>query len=267
MTNNSIIRKPAVSGTFYPENGNELEKMINSFLAKTTTVINKPPKAIISPHAGYIYSGQTAAHAYKQIEGCDFTNVLLLGPTHRVPFINIAASSADYFKTPLGDIPVNTEAISSLIQHPEVAIIDSAHSREHSLETQLPFLQMVLPKRFQIIPLLVGPSDIPAIEKILTPIIKDENTIIVVSSDLSHFHDYATANELDIETTDQIENLSQKELIGKQACGCFPINCLLEIARNEHMKVTTLARCNSGDSQGDKNSVVGYGAYAFEQQQ
>lgn len=260
------IRQPAVSGSFYPDNPHGLKSMISSLLQQASTETEPPvaPKAIIVPHAGYIYSGEVAASAYARLLPARniIKRVVLLGPAHRVGFSGMALSHADFFSTPLGDIPLDSQAIALLAKYPLVDYLDQAHKEEHSLEVQLPFLQMVL-NSFNLVPVVVGDCPPEPIEQVLELFYAKQDTLIVISSDLSHFHDYATAQRLDQETSHRIESLDYRHLDYHSACGRAPISGLLALAEKLSLSVETIDLRNSGDTAGDKSRVVGYGAYVI----
>ncbi len=259
-----LIRQPAVAGTFYPANPEVLQKMINTFLDAIQS-ITKVPKAIIVPHAGYIYSGEIAATAYSRLKaGADkIQRVVIVAPSHHVAFEGLAVSQADFFNTPLGDIPLNKTAIQTLLTLPFVSYSDEAHASEHSLEVQLPFLQTVL-NVFTLIPIVVGDATAAQVSQVLELFYDDEDTLIVISSDLSHFHDYATAQRLDSETSRKIENLDYQHLNYDSACGRIGVSGLLVLAQKKSRQVQTIDLRNSGDTAGDKSRVVGYGAYVID---
>ncbi|MCU0937350.1 MAG: AmmeMemoRadiSam system protein B [Gammaproteobacteria bacterium] len=259
----ALVRRPAVAGMFYPDDPRELRESVQALLA-AAPALGPAPKALIAPHAGYVYSGPTAAVAYARLVPARETirRVVLLGPSHRVPFAGIAACRADVFETPLGRIPVDTGALDQIADLPQVQALDAAHLREHSLEVQLPFLQVVL-RDFALVPLVVGDASPDQVAQVLDRLWGGPETLIVVSSDLSHYHDYATAQRLDRETSRLIEGLSRAELHGEQACGCRPINGLLRAARSHGLGAALLDLRNSGDTAGPRDRVVGYGAYAF----
>jgi len=262
--NNKSIRKPAVADMFYPGDPDELHRMISAFLneAKSGEGV---PKAIIAPHAGYIYSGPIAASVYAHIAPAQNTisRVILLGPSHRVPFQGIAASSMDAFATPLGTIPLDREAIESILDLPQVRELDPAHTQEHSLEVQLPFLQEVL-NDFSLVPLAVGDAAPEEVKEVLEQLWGGQETLIVISSDLSHYHDYATAAAIDKETSNAIEALQPEKIGYDQACGRTPIAGLLLIAKEKGLKAHLIDLRSSGDTAGPRDQVVGYGAYIFE---
>lgn len=254
-----MIRNAAVAGQFYPADPLELEAQVRGMLAQSFTR-EVSVKALIAPHAGYIYSGQVAAQAYRLLENrVDIRQVVLLGPAHYVYVEGLAISSASHFSTPLGQIPLNRERIEGVQDMPQVCVSDAAHAPEHSLEVHLPFLQLVLGE-FQLVPILVGVSEPEETAEVIDRLWGGEENLIVVSSDLSHFHPYREAQQLDQRTSRAICHLSE-ELRGEEACGCHAINGLMNCAKRREMAVTLLNNCNSGDTAGDKNRVVGYGAY------
>jgi AmmeMemoRadiSam system protein B len=238
--------------------------MIQSFLGETKAEGSRP-KAIIAPHAGYIYSGPIAATAYARLQpGRDvIRRVVLLGPSHRVAFHGLAVSSAGAFATPLGEISVDRTAIEALLQLPFVHLVDQAHALEHSLEVHLPFLQEVL-DRFSLVPIVVGDADPPQVAEVLDLLWDGDETVIVISSDLSHYHDYATAKRMDRATSEAIEALRPEDIGYEDACGRLPVSGLLLAARARGLKLKTVDLRNSGDTAGAKDSVVGYGAYVLE---
>tara|TARA_R110001592_G_scaffold113322_1_gene312365 strand:+ start:10992 stop:11789 length:798 start_codon:yes stop_codon:yes gene_type:complete len=260
------IRKAAVAGQFYPDDPQQLHEIISGLLSEAASLekSNGQPKAIIVPHAGYIYSGLAAASAFASLLPFrkKITRIVLLGPSHRVGFKGLAVSSADYFQTPLGDIPIEKETIAQILSLPQVSSLDEAHQLEHSLEVELPFLQEVLDD-FSLIPIVVGDADGQAVSEVLELLWGSEETLIVISSDLSHFHEYKTAQQQDEATCQAIETLAPELINYDDACGRNPIKGMLVSAQKHNLRVTTLALCNSGDTAGDKNRVVGYGAWAL----
>jgi hypothetical protein len=223
------------------------------------------PKAIIVPHAGYIYSGPIAASAYALLAPLRerIKRVVLLGPCHRVPLRGLAATSADFFETPLGSIAIDHKALDQILSLPQVQLFDSTHAQEHSIEVQLPFLQEVLAD-FTLVPLVVGDAEAEDVDEVLELLWGGDETLIVISSDLSHYHDYNSARILDSRTSQAIEQLDGTSIQYGDACGRNPVIGLLLAARKRHLKVTTLDLRNSGDTAGDRSRVVGYGAWAFE---
>jgi MEMO1 family protein len=258
------IQKPVVAGTFYPSDPDELRMQVRQFISAANTEPCRPPKALIAPHAGYIYSGPVAGSAYAQLSGsADIINrIVLLAPSHRVAFRGIAYSSCEIFRTPLGDVEVDVDALSMLEDLPQVNLLDQAFSQEHSLEVHLPFLQETL-RHFKIVPLVVGDIDPASVTEVLERLWGGEETLIVISSDLSHYLDYATARTMDAATSRAIENLQSEGLSHEQACGGTPVRGLLMAARHNHLEAKVLDLRNSGDTAGPKDRVVGYGAYVF----
>ncbi len=258
-------RQPAVAGSFYPASATELRATVERLLgaAKPQSL---SAKALIAPHAGYIYSGPIAATAYATLapRADAIHRVVLLGPSHFVPFRGLALPDAEAFETPLGRIELDRAALLMLQGHPAVQVLGEAHEREHSLEVQLPFLQVAL-KEFTLVPLAVGHAEPGQVAAVLDLLWGGEETLIVISSDLSHYRSYEAAALIDAETAKAIERLDEEPLDGDHACGCHPIRGLLRVARRRHMKVLPLDRRNSGDTAGDRRRVVGYGAWAFMQ--
>ena len=259
----SRVRSAAVAGLFYPADPAQLHNDIQTMLASPEQAVSAP-KALIVPHAGYIYSGPVAASAYVQLKNISqrIQRVILLGPCHRVPLRGLATSSADYFETPLGRIKIDRDAINAIISLPQVEEFDLTHQQEHSLEVQLPFLQEVLDS-FSLVPLVVGDASAVEVSEALELLWGGDETLIVISSDLSHYHDYNTARAMDTETCHAIEQLNADAIHYDQACGRNPVTGLLLAAKAHGLQATTLDLRNSGDTAGDKSQVVGYGAWAF----
>ncbi len=257
------VRQPAVAGTFYPADPQELRTMIDGFLEQAESA-DSAPKALIVPHAGYIYSGPVAASGYKRLAPARETirRVVLLGPAHRVPLRGMAVSSADAFATPLGTVGLDKPAIADVLRLPRVQTLDAAHDREHSLEVQLPFLQVVLAD-FVLVPIVVGQATRQEVADVLETVWGGDETRIVISSDLSHYHDSQRASRLDRITSETIERLSYEDLTSEQACGYSSIRGLLSVARDRNLQVTTLDLRSSGDTAGPRDQVVGYGAYVL----
>ena len=260
----STIRPAAVAGMFYPADRDELHEMVSAFLQAVPASSEPAPKAIIAPHAGYIYSGPIAATAYARLSTVRDTikRVVLLGPSHRVGFIGIATSGADYFHTPLGDVALDQELREQVANLRGVQQFDQAHQMEHSLEVHLPFLQEVLGE-FTLLPLVVGDARPEDVAEVLRTVWGGEETLIVVSSDLSHYHDYATAQRMDRATSSAIEQLNPGAIDYGDACGRTPLSGLLLLAKEKHLSATTIDLRNSGDTAGPHDQVVGYGAYLF----
>lgn len=259
------IRSPAVAGKLYPDNSDELSSSLQRYLQQNKTLLlNKKPLALIVPHANYHYCAPIAASAYKQIVpfAQEISRVVLLGPAHHEPLLGIATSNADAFQTPLGNVPLDKYAIQQLSQFPFVQVNEAVHHQEHSLEVQLPFLQKILPK-FRIIPLVIGQLEDRYISDIINSLWQEDNTLFLASSDLSHYLDYTRAVHCDQATANAIENLQAKDIHYEQACGRSAIAGLLLSAQKHGLQAQTLDLRNSGDTQGDKEHVIGYGAWAF----
>lgn len=259
------IRRPAVAGTFYPSSEPALRSALAE-CARRSTSVRPPgrPKALIAPHAGYIYSGPVAASAYTALApwGREISRVVLLGPSHHVAFRGLATSSAEYFLTPLGPIQLDLGAILTLQELPFVRCRDDAHTSEHSLEVHLPFLQEVLDD-FRLVPLVVGDAKPTDVAAALDRVWGGDETLIVVSTDLSHYHTYDSARNVDAETGRAIRRLDPAVIDGGRACGFRALNGLLAAASERGLEVTALDERNSGDTAGDRRRVVGYGSYAF----
>lgn len=259
----SLSRSPAVAGLFYPGDPRVLKQTVDDYLAEASPD-GEPPKALIVPHAGFVYSGPIAASAYATLVKARaiVRRVVLLGPAHRVPLRGLAASSADRFETPLGTVALDRAATDLALALPQVRVMDAAHAQEHSLEVQLPFLQEVL-ERFTLVPFVVGDTGPDEVAEVLDLLWGGPETLIVISSDLSHYHTYATARALDTATSAAIEALRPQDIGYEQACGRIPVNGLLAVARRRGLHARTLDLRNSGDTAGSRDQVVGYGAYVF----
>lgn len=259
----SYQRLPAVAGTFYPADPVALRRMVDGFLAQAEAS-GAPPKALVAPHAGYVYSGPVAASIYARLMPVRHAirRVVLLGPSHRVPLRGIAMSGAREFVTPLGAIPLDREAMAGLQDLPQVGVLDEAHALEHSLEVHLPFLQAILDD-FSLVPLVVGETTPEEVAEVLDRLWGGDETLIVVSSDLSHYHGYDQARALDQETSELIASLGSTRIDGDHACGCRPLNGLIQAAKRRGLHGEIVDLRNSGDTAGPRDRVVGYGAYGF----
>lgn len=258
------IRPSAVAGTFYPYPKQELQRDINIFLDEVQPSAHAAsPKAIIVPHAGYVYSGPTAAAAYSRLSAARKTirRVVLLGPVHRVPVHGLALPGVEAFETPLGQIELDQPAMDAIAVMPQVVVSAAAHAMEHSLEVQLPFLQTVLDD-FKLVPLAVGDATAGEVAEVLDKLWGGAETLIVISSDLSHFLPYRLAQSVDQDSVNRILDM-RGELSHDQACGGTPINGFLLAAKRHKLQPELLDLRNSGDTAGDKNRVVGYAAFAF----
>lgn len=264
----TLARPPAVAGAFYPADAATLSRDIQAYLdavengAPVTHA--SPPKALIVPHAGYVYSAPVAAYAFAKLLPLKnkIERVVLLGPCHRVPVLGLALSSADSFTTPLGDVALDHTLDTALLALDQVQVYDATHIPEHSLEVQVPFLQAVLGD-FKLLPLVVGDASPDQVAEVLECVWGGAETLIVISSDLSHYLDYNAARAIDQQTCHAIETLDTQAIGDNQACGRMPVKGLLEMAHRRGLSVETLDLRNSGDTAGPRNQVVGYGAWAF----
>lgn len=262
--NKPATRPAAVAGMFYPAHAAELRREVDELLAGAAEKRrNAVPKALIAPHAGYVYSGPIAASAYTQIApaAARIRRVALLGPAHRVPVRGLALPEAQRFATPLGEVAVDAEAAATLRTLPQVVEHGPAHAAEHSLEVHLPFLQRLLGE-FTLVPLVVGDATSSEVAEVLDCLWGDDQTLIVVSSDLSHYLSYDTARRTDQATIARVQAL-QPTLDHQQACGATPVNGLLLLAQRRGLQAEVLDLRNSGDTAGDRHRVVGYAAVAF----
>jgi hypothetical protein len=256
-------RRPAVAGAFYPREARALQAEVEAYLAAVRATAEAAPKAIIAPHAGYIYSGPIAASIYARLAPLRgrVRRVVLVGPAHRVYVTGAAIPSARAFGSPLGDVTLDAEALAALRSLPFVEESDRAHALEHSLEVHLPFLQAVLGD-FLLVPIVVGDADPGQMARILEAVWGGDETLVVVSSDLSHYLPYEAARARDRNTADAILRLEAR-LDPEEACGAAPINGLLEVARRRGLRAELVDLRNSGDTAGDRDRVVGYASFAF----
>ena len=262
-TFSSSARPPAVAGLFYPGDRATLSRTLTQMLAIARPAHAAAPKALIAPHAGYIYSGPIAASAYALLAPARATikRVVLLGPTHRVAVRGLALPSVGRFATPLGAVEIDSEAVAALKKLPQVVVSDPAHALEHSLEVHLPFLQTVL-EDFKLVPLAVGDAHPSEVAQVIETLWGGPETLIVVSSDLSHYLPYDDARNVDRDTTDAILAL-RSDIDHEQACGATPVCGLALAAKRHHVKPELVDLRNSGDTAGDRDRVVGYASFAF----
>ncbi|HMK14365.1 MAG TPA: AmmeMemoRadiSam system protein B [Burkholderiales bacterium] len=257
------VRPAAVSGSFYPRQHEALAQEVAALLSAAKQRKSVAPKALIAPHAGYVYSGPIAANAYARLIPARerIKRVVLLGPAHYVAVRGLALPDVRSFATPLGMVPLDDAGVETLSRLPQVSQSNAAHASEHSLEVHLPFLQTVLEK-FTLVPLAVGDAAPEEIADVLDLLWGGKETLIVVSSDLSHYLPYETARRVDQATAQEILDL-RESISHQQACGASPVNGLLLAAQRHHLKPELLDLRNSGDTAGDHNRVVGYAAFAF----
>jgi AmmeMemoRadiSam system protein B len=263
------VRSPAVAGTFYPSDPNELRAKVAAALAAASRAAGDaaptgaPPKALVVPHAGYVYSGEIAASGYVRLAAAagSIERVVLLGPAHRVPVRGLAVSSADAFETPLGRVRVDTEARDRLAGLRQVVVDDVAHAGEHSLEVHLPFIQVVLGD-VAVLPLAVGAAGPEDVAEVLDALWGGPETAVVVSTDLSHYLDYESARAVDRVTAEAIVSRRYDKIAVESACGAHPLRGLLLTAERRGLDVALLDLRSSGDTAGPRDRVVGYGAFA-----
>lgn len=262
MNDHPRRRRPAVAGTFYPADPDTLAAQVDGFVGADAA--GPTPKAIIVPHAGYVYSGPVAGRGYAAVRaGRDrIERVVLLGPAHYVPVRGLATTSADQWVTPLGVVDIDDEARRTVLALPGVEIADGAHAPEHSLEVHLPFLQRTL-HHFVLLPLVVGRADPETVAAVLDAVWGGPETLIVVSTDLSHYHDHATAEVLDRRTADAITSGRTDQLAPDDACGAHPVRGLLLTAGRRGLRTELVDLRNSGDTAGPRDRVVGYGAFTL----
>jgi AmmeMemoRadiSam system protein B len=258
------VRQAAVAGLFYSADPATLRADVKGHLAAARPVSSLPPKALVVPHAGLVYSGPIAGTAYRTLAPVarDIERVVLLGPTHRIAIRGLAAPTVDRFETPLGAVTIDQVAIDAVISLPQVQRRDDAHAGEHSLEVQLPFLQHLLGD-FRLVPFAVGHATADEVAQVLEALWGGPETLVLISSDLSHFHDYATARRLDGATAQSIVDLRLDGLHDDSACGRIPLGGLIRVAQRRQLRAELLDLRNSGDTAGTRDRVVGYGAFAF----
>jgi len=262
-------RAPAVADAFYPGDPDRLRAGVDGLLAEAAKRMAGPvsaPKALIAPHAGYVYSGAVAASAYQRLRPAreKIRRVILLGPAHRVAFKGFALPSVEAFDTPLGPVRLDREVIDRLAEaRDDCAIRDDAHAQEHSLEVHLPFLQRSLDD-FRLVPVVVGDAQPQQVAQLLSQLWGGDETLIVISTDLSHYHPYDEARQIDGDTVQKIGALQAGSFGPQQACGSRPVNGLLLLAQHLGLRITELDVRNSGDTAGPKDRVVGYGSWALE---
>lgn len=257
----TAVREPAVAGTFYPGDPSELATAVDALLAGASALrFPGPPIALVCPHAGYVYSGPVAASAYALLAEGVVRRVAILGPAHFVPLRGCAAPAAEAWRTPLGEVRVDGE-LRDAVAGRGVAVDDEPHEQEHSIEVQLPFLQRALPDGFTVLPVVVGSSEAGEVADVIDLVLA--HALVVVSSDLSHYHDRETARRLDRRTADAILARDPGAIGAEDACGAFALRGIVEHARRRELEIELLDLRTSADIAGDPRRVVGYGAFAF----
>ena len=261
----SSVRPAAVAGMFYPGDARSLAAELEDLLGGAGHPVPRLgyPKALVVPHAGYIYSGPVAARGYDELAAArgSVKRVVLLGPTHRVAVKGLAIPSSDAFATPLGPVRIDASALAAVRDLPQVVVNDVAHSMEHSLEVQLPFLQKVLGD-FALAPFAVGTASVREVAEVLERLWGGPETLIVISTDLSHYHAYEQARAIDRVTITRIASFAT-DLDHEEACGATPLNGFLSFSKGRDVSLKLLAACNSGDTAGGKGQVVGYSAFGL----
>lgn len=259
-------REPAVAGTFYPADSASLAKIVDRLVGEVT-VGNDDQLGwgYIVPHAGYRYSGPIAAQVYARLRAhaARVRRVVLVGPAHRVPLEGCAATGAELWRTPLGDVPVDTVGVRALAAAGLVAVDDRPHEPEHSLEVQVPFLQRVLDQTVPIVPICVGQARAERVAAVVEAASRDDGTVVLCSTDLSHYLPDEQARERDGRTAEAIMTLSDDRIGGYDACGSFALRGLLRWAARTGLRPVPLALGNSSDASGDPERVVGYSAFAL----
>jgi hypothetical protein len=258
------VRPPAVAGTFYPDDAGTLAADVDRFV-RDARYDGAPPKAIIVPHAGYVYSGAIAGSGYAAITPLrgTTTRVVLLGPAHRVPLAGLAIPSVDAFATPLGPVEIDAAARDSALACDGVVVDDAPHAPEHSLEVHLPFLQHELGTEFRVLPVVVGHAPPVMVARVLDTLWGGDETLIVVSTDLSHYENYESARAHDAHTVAAILAGDVDAIDPYDACGAYPVRGMLAAAQRHALDVRLLDARNSGDTAGPRDRVVGYGAFAL----
>jgi MEMO1 family protein len=262
------VRKSALSATFFEADAQRLASNVDIYL-QAPPALSQLPKIIIAPHAGHIYSGQTAGKAYALLAAyaAQIRRVVMFGPAHRVYFKGIALPGAGSFETPLGEMPLDTLGLATIADLPFINTRPDAHAQEHCLEVHVPFLQRSLPNA-TLVPLLVGDTPHEAVAQVMQRLWGDSETIFVISTDLSHFHTYDQANTIDSATCEKILAFDAS-LNHDQACGATPVNGALQLAKQRGLRITQIGRLNSGDTAGNtpegRQRVVGYASFALHE--
>ncbi len=262
----SHVRQPAVAGSFYPDSPSALARAVDGYIAAARPCPCASLRALVMPHAGYPYSGPIAGSAARCLaaQADRLRTIVLIGPAHRVWVSGVAASSASAFRTPLGDVPTDSEVTSVCTAVSGVAVVDAAHGREHCLEVELPFLQRALP-RCAVLPLLCGRGSDDVVEDVLEAVWDAPGVLPVISTDLSHYEPYSVARRIDGQTAAAVLELEPGRIADENACGAPALRALCRVAKRRGCLATTLDLRSSGDTAGGRSEVVGYGAFAFSE--
>lgn len=250
-----MIRKPAVAGLFYPDDPGELARTVDGLLGSAAGEPVPGLRALVAPHAGYVYSGPVAATAFARVPSA--ARVALLGPSHFVPLGGLAVSAADAWTTPLGEVPV-ADDLREVVLGAGVTVDERPHIRDHALEVELPFLQRSCREGLEIVPIAVGRATADDVAEVIEAL----DALVVVSTDLSHYHDAETARRLDRETADAVVRREASAIRDDGACGIYALRGLVEHARRADLEVEVLDLRTSAETAGTPESVVGYGAFA-----
>jgi MEMO1 family protein len=253
------VREAAVAGRFYPSNADELATTVDALVGQPRS--GRQPKALIVPHAGYRYSGALAGSAYS-LDLDWVEHVVIVGPNHTVPLRGAALTAHDSWRTPLGAVAIDQEEVDRLAGRPDTVVDDDAHRDEHCLEVQVPFLQRVLTADYEFVPLIIGEMLPEAAASLIRDCWQRAHTLLLLSTDLSHYLSYAAASETDAATADAILNAKPDAIGTGSACGRYPLRGLLRVAAEDGLRIKQLGLCNSGDMAGNRDRVVGYGAFA-----
>jgi AmmeMemoRadiSam system protein B len=267
----TTVRPPAVAGTFYTGDATSLAATVDRYVADALAHAHPaaPPKALVVPHAGYVFSGEVAGRGYALVTGAaeHIERVVLLGPAHRLPVRSMAVPAVDAFRTPLGDVPIDVELRAASLALPFVEVDDRPHGAEHSLEVHLPFLQRILRHPWTVLPVVVGGASPEEVASLLATVWGGPETLVVVSTDLSHYEPYAAAARHDDATADRIVHAEWETIGTHDACGAHPLRGLLALARTQRLRIEQVDLRSSGDTAGDRDRVVGYGAFALYEEQ
>ncbi len=262
-----MVRPPAVAGRFYPAGAEALRNQIDSMLAAIPVPPDEPlSRAYVVPHAGYRFSGPTAAHVYQRLHAhaAEVRRIVLIGPSHFKRLNGCAVPAADQWLTPLGVVELDADSCTALVRDGHAVMDDEPHAEEHSLEVQLPFLQRALSEAVRVVPIAAGPSSVDQVTDVIAAAVGEgDGTVVICSTDLSHYHDDATARRQDERTVAAVVGLEADEIGVRDACGVYALRGLVGWARRAGLTPSVLYRCTSADTAGDPSRVVGYAALAL----